>query len=591
MPRPLRVLFVDDSVYDCMLLVKELRHGGFEPRYTRVDSLPALNDELGRSSWDLSLVDYGIPGADAPAIIRAVRERNPEMPVIVISDVPGDEAAVATMTAGARDYVRRDKLDRLLPAIERELAEVEKRRASERVKEDSRRTEELLRLLAEASSEILTVLSPEGIIRYGTPSVERGLGYAAEEWTGAKVTQFIHPDDHATFSKLLANVAIGPGASHQSELRVRHKDGSWRTLDCLGKNLLDHPTVSGFLLDARDVTQRKHGATVARGETHTRTPPETTANREMAADPAAGAPTIRPGPRTHSELGRYRVVQLLGEGGMGTVYKAHDPKLDRLVAIKVPRFDVPRSDLSVVVQRFLREARSAAQVRHPNVCPIYDVDEQDGVPFVVMAFVDGSSLADYLRSRQRDADPADSARLARQVAVGLRAVHSHGIVHRDLKPANILLDRDGQALLTDFGLARPENESQRLTMHGAVIGTPGYMAPEQASGDAEKIGPWTDVYSLGVLLYVMLTGRLPYEGSALTILLRQLDEAPPPPSSLRAGLDPALEAIVLKAMSRQSADRHQSAQQFIDALDGWLAKLPPSIATASTIQTVEEKEK
>jgi serine/threonine protein kinase len=267
---------------------------------------------------------------------------------------------------------------------------------------------------------------------------------------------------------------------------------------------------------------------------------------------------------------------MLGEGGMGTVYKARDPKLDRLVAIKVPRFDVPRSDLMLVVQRFLREARSAAQVRHPNVCPIYDVDEHEGVPFVVMAYVEGQSLAEFLRSTRADSDVREAVQLVRQVAVGLRAVHSHGIVHRDLKPANILLDRDGQPLLTDFGLARPEHETQRLTMHGAVIGTPGYMAPEQAAGDADKIGAATDIYSLGVLLYVILTGRLPYQGSALTVLMKQLDEAPPPPSSFRADLSRDLEEIILKAMARKPDDRYQSAQQLIDALDGWLDASDPS---------------
>jgi serine/threonine-protein kinase len=157
-----------------------------------------------------------------------------------------------------------------------------------------------------------------------------------------------------------------------------------------------------------------------------------------------------------------------------------------------------------------------------------------------------------------------------QVAHGLKAVHAHGIVHRDLKPGNILLDTDGQPLLTDFGLARPEHDSQRLTMHGVVLGTPGYMAPEQAAGESDRIGPHTDLYSLSVVLYTMLTGCLPFQGSAITVLLRLINETPPPPSSLRPGLDRTLEAIILRGMARRPEDRFQSAQHLIEALDRWL---------------------
>jgi PAS domain S-box-containing protein len=583
MARPIRVLLVDDSVYDCMLLVKELRHGGLEPRYTRVDSLESLRAELGRGPWDIVIADYAMSKLGGTTAIQAVREHDAEIPVVVVSDVKGDEAAVAAMMAGARDYIVRDKLDRLFPAVDRALRALEEGRAQKRSRDESRRTEELLRLLVEATSEIITVLAPDGTFRFGTPSVERGLGYRPEELAGVNAGAFVHSDDQDAFRKVLGEVAGGPGATQSMELRFRHKDGSWRILDCLSKNLLDHQSVRGILLAARDVTERRRaGITLGPAETRDRTPSETTGTPAGHPPPNPGSP----GPMQHVRraLGRYRVLEMLGEGGMGTVYKAHDPKLDRLVAIKVPRFDVPRGDLGVVVQRFLREARSAAQVRHPNVCPIYDVDEHESVPFVVMAYVEGFSLAEQLRQKPRDSDTANSVRLARQVAVGLRAVHSHGIVHRDLKPANILIDRDGQALLTDFGLARPEHETQQLTMHGAVIGTPGYMAPEQAAGETERVGPCTDIYSLGVLLYVMLTGRLPYQGTALTVLLKQLDQPPPPPSSLRADVDPQLESLVLKAMARRPDDRYQSAQQFIDALDHWLASAANRPARSGTKQ-------
>lgn len=581
MAKLLRVLFVDDSVYDCMLLVKELRSGGFNPRYSRVDSAETLTAALAQGPWDIVAVDYGMPQLSTVSVIESVRKHDPELPVIVISDVAGDDGAVATLTAGAKDFILRDKIDRFVPGVNRQLTELEQRRNLARTRSEARRAEERLRSLAEASSEILTVLAPDGTIRYGTPSVERGLGYDPTELAGTDARTLIHPDDAAAFQRLLDEVNRAPGDLVSTELHLRHKNGSWRTLDCVAKNLLDDPSVAGILLDARDVTDRRRADNpLARADTRDRTP---SASTETRIGPIAGRGMG--GPRAQFEkLGRYRVMQLIGEGGMGSVYKAHDPKLDRLIAIKVPRFDVPRSDLTVVVQRFLREARSAAQVRHPNVCPIYDVDEHEGMPFVVMAFVDGESMAEHLRVRPSNTDPADTVRLIRQIAVGLRAVHSHGIVHRDLKPANILIDREGQALLTDFGLARPDNESQRLTMHGAVIGTPGYMAPEQAAGESDRIGPWTDLYSLGVMMYVTLTGQLPYQGSVLTVLIKQLEQPPPPPTSLRADIDAPLESLVLKAMARRPEDRFQSVQQFIDAVDGWLSTGPSRPAATGAYQ-------
>jgi serine/threonine-protein kinase len=199
-----------------------------------------------------------------------------------------------------------------------------------------------------------------------------------------------------------------------------------------------------------------------------------------------------------------------------------------------------------------------------------------------MAFVEGKSLADRLNVIRQFADPVEAVRMMELVAEGLKAVHAHGIVHRDLKPANILLDNDSQPLLTDFGLARPEQDSQRLTMHGVVLGTPGYMAPEQAAGESDRIDSRTDLYSLSVVLYTMLTGCLPFQGSAITILMKLINESPPPPSSLRPGLDRALEAIILKGMARRPDDRYQSAQKMIDALNDWLSRQKPNQATTDS---------
>jgi serine/threonine protein kinase len=210
------------------------------------------------------------------------------------------------------------------------------------------------------------------------------------------------------------------------------------------------------------------------------------------------------------QIGRYRILERLGTGGMGTVYKAHDPQLERVVALKLPRFDGPQRDRASRVQRFQREARAAAQVWHPHVCPIYDVGEHEGQPFVVMAYVEGQSLAERLAGKGRYEDVNEAVALLRQVLDDLDAVHARSIIHRDLKPSNIMIDAAGRAVLTDFGLARPESDTEHLTSDGVIVGTPAYMAPEQAAGESERIGPWTDLYSLGVVFYQMLTGRLPY---------------------------------------------------------------------------------
>ena len=303
---------------------------------------------------------------------------------------------------------------------------------------------------------------------------------------------------------------------------------------------------------------------------------DTAAGDWKLADPVAAARTVAEAPppepptaeRLPARVGRYRILGQLGRGGMGTVYKAEDPQLNRVVAVKIPRLDTPSLDRPQAVQRFLREARAAARIRHPHVCPIYDVGEEDGWPYVVMAFVEGPSLADRLLAGRFD-DARAAAALAARAADALAAVHASGVVHRDLKPGNILLDAEARPILTDFGLAYPADDGARLTVSGALVGTPAYMAPEQAAGDQARIGPASDIYSLGVVLYQMLTGRLPFEGSTMSVLARLLSETPPPPSQLRPDLDPALEAVILRAMARRPEDRFPDARTFADALRRW----------------------
>jgi HEAT repeat protein/serine/threonine protein kinase len=282
-------------------------------------------------------------------------------------------------------------------------------------------------------------------------------------------------------------------------------------------------------------------------------------------------PSTLPGEGTPSaqrslpeQFGRYRILKKLGQGGMGTVYLAQDGELQRPVALKVPLFS--EEDQRV---RFRREAQAAATLRHPNLCPVYDVGEIDGTHYLTMAFIDGRPLSAFLRG-PRPFSQRQAALLLRKLAAALREAHSHGIIHRDLKPANVLLDKGGEPVITDFGLARRTVPGDvRLTKSGAILGTPAYMAPEQVSGTSE-VGAATDLYALGVILYELLTGRLPFDGPVAAVLGQIMVTEPDPPRLHRPDLDPGLEAICLKAMAKKLSDRYASMGELHDALTAWL---------------------
>ncbi len=280
-------------------------------------------------------------------------------------------------------------------------------------------------------------------------------------------------------------------------------------------------------------------------------------------------------------IGPYRIVKKLGQGGMGAVYLAEDTRLGRKVALKVPQFRP--EDGRAVCDRFLREAKLAAQLNHPNICPLHDVGEADGRPYLTMAFIEGRPLSDFVRPG-KPLPPRTAAALVAKLALALAEAHAAGIVHRDLKPANVTIDRRKEPIVMDFGLARNlDPRASRHTQEGALLGTPAFMSPEQAEGRAD-VGPASDLYSLGVILYELLTGRVPFEGPPLSVLARLLrDAAPPPLREHRADLDPALEAICLKAMARDPANRHANMTEFARALQGWMrgeavsATAPPSV--------------
>jgi WD40 repeat protein len=301
----------------------------------------------------------------------------------------------------------------------------------------------------------------------------------------------------------------------------------------------------------------------------------------------------RPSLTVRGSIGRYQIQAELGRGGMGVVYRAFDPKLDRTVAIKLPFFDAGRPEHAVVKERFLREMQAAARVEHANVCPVYDTGEIDGAPYAVMKFLDGGSLSDRLRKGAMTV--REAVEMARKIALGLREIHRVGVIHRDLKPGNVLLTREGEPAVSDFGLARQDTDAHRLTPDGAGVGTPAYVAPEQAEGH-DRGRPTMDVYSLGVILFEMLTGRLPFTGSILEILKQASADERPRASLLRPEIDAALEAIVLKATSRRPEQRYQTAKELIADLDGWLAgeavprvEPPQPEAAAATAAWTEPK--
>jgi serine/threonine protein kinase len=269
------------------------------------------------------------------------------------------------------------------------------------------------------------------------------------------------------------------------------------------------------------------------------------------------------------ELGRYRVENVLGGGGMALVYRARDEELDRPVAIKLLADNLAADE--AFRQRFLREARLAAQLAHPNVVQIYDSGEADGRPYIVMEYVEGETLADLL-ARRRTLPPAEAVELALQICSGLEHAHQAGLVHRDIKPQNLLIRGDGTVKIADFGIARSAHGT-RLTETGSVLGTAAYLAPEQAAG--EEVTPAADVYAVGVVLYELLTGRTPRTAETLTQFLLRGEEQPIPElRELAPEVPEALEDVVMRCLARIPEYRPPSAGALAADLTGTSGELP-----------------
>jgi predicted Ser/Thr protein kinase len=272
-----------------------------------------------------------------------------------------------------------------------------------------------------------------------------------------------------------------------------------------------------------------------------------------------------------AEFGDYILQEEIARGGMGVVYKAVQRKLNRTVAVKMILSGNLASEQEV--RRFYTEAEAAAHLDHPGIVPIYEVNEVDGQHFFSMGYVDGQSLQQRLGSGPLP--PREAAEILCQTAEAIRYAHEHGVVHRDLKPSNILLTKDGRPRVTDFGLAKTVEGDCGLTASGQILGTPGYMPPEQAMGNTHEVGPHSDVYSLGALLYCLLTGRPPFQAATAVETLHQVIEREPArPRLLNPAVDLDLETICLKCLEKRKEHRIESAGELVAELTRYLAGEP-----------------
>ena len=260
---------------------------------------------------------------------------------------------------------------------------------------------------------------------------------------------------------------------------------------------------------------------------------------------------------------RYEVEGRIGAGGMAEVWRGHDRVLNRTVAIKtlLPQFARDAS----FVDRFRREAQAAARLNHPGIVAVYDSGTDGDTPYIVMHLIEGRTLADFLESG-KTLPPMQAAKIAQEVAEALAAAHAQGVIHRDIKPANIMITRDGKVLVMDFGIARLISGPETAPQTSAVMGTASYLSPEQAQG--QSVDARTDIYSLGVVLYEMLTGRPPFTGdSPMAIAYKQVNATPEPPSSVNPEVPPELDAVVMRALSKNPANRYQTGQEFAADLE------------------------
>ena len=300
----------------------------------------------------------------------------------------------------------------------------------------------------------------------------------------------------------------------------------------------------------------------------------------LTGDPTLSAvssvKTVAQATQPPPSFGGFELIQEIGRGGMGVVYSARQPSLDRNVAIKMILKGMFASAADVA--RFRAEAESSARLSHPNIVPVYEVGDVDGQPYFCMKLIDGVNL--FQRLVDGPLPPRAAAQILAPVARAIGEAHRNGILHRDLKPSNILIDCDGRPYVTDFGLAKRINTGNgdavsALTQSGAILGTPGYLAPEQAAGQRGVVSPATDVYCLGAILYAMLTGHPPFQATtAVDAILMSLEQDPLPPRLLNPHADVDLEVVALKCLQKPPDLRYASADALADDLEAYLANEP-----------------
>ena len=263
-----------------------------------------------------------------------------------------------------------------------------------------------------------------------------------------------------------------------------------------------------------------------------------------------------------TNIGRYETIRVLGEGAFGYVFEANDPQLDRKVAVKVAK----SISSTNAIERFLREARSAAQLRHPNIIPVHEYGKVDGKHIIVYEYIEGETLKSYI-SRNQPLPLVETLRLVRLIAEGLDYAHSKGIIHRDMKPDNVMIDSSGQPHIADFGCARSMEADVSLTMDGSILGTPTYMSPEQASGRSNTADGRTDIWSLGVMLYEMVAGKKPFSGKLTDLLFWIRNHDPPPLRTHNASAPVDIETLCVKCLQRELPDRFATAQELADEIE------------------------
>ncbi len=288
-----------------------------------------------------------------------------------------------------------------------------------------------------------------------------------------------------------------------------------------------------------------------------------------------------------SMVGNYRIEEKLGQGGMATVYKGYHDRLARHVAIKV--LHAVFKDDDSFLRRFTREAQVVARLEHNNIVPVYDFTEHEGYPYLVMRHVEGETLKQQLS--QGALSTKEIIRVASSVASGLDYAHKQGVLHRDIKPSNILLTKGGGVFIADFGLARITQSGESTMSQDMIMGTPQYISPEQAKGNTDLDGR-TDIYSFGIMVYEMVTGRVPFASdTGYSVIHSQIFDPPPPPSSLNDKISPALEAVLLKVLSKDPTERYATAGEFVAAFKEALQDAPSKIGPQGAIVLPDATEK